>query len=276
MPFTLSANPPETRATPGYWCIFKDQAVLVDCRDAAMRLPMLRDLDELGLAPLRTQFVGWMDDAPCYAADIPADSRLSQENFAFKGLRELLFSLPEEFSRFAGRAAQVLDWDRTHQFCGQCGAPTEQLTGELAKRCPACGLTNYPRISPVAIVAVVRDRRILLARAPRFQNNMYSVIAGYAEAGETLEECARREVMEEVGIAVKNIRYFGSQPWSLSNSLMVGFTAEYAGGEICVDGVETIAADWFSAVNLPNIPDPYTISRKLIDWFVEHDRDLAV
>ncbi len=132
-----------------------------------------------------------------------------------------------------------------------------------------CNLTNYPRVSPAIIVAIIRDNQILLARNRRFKGGFFSVLAGFAEPGESLEECVAREVNEEVGIAVKNIRYFGSQPWPFPNSLMVGFIADYAGGRINVDKTEIIEAAWFSAQNLPPIPPKISIARQLIDWFVE-------
>jgi len=171
----------------------------------------------------------------------------------------------------AGRAIQVVTWDRTHQFCGQCGTPTESLADERAKRCPACGLISYPRLSPAIIIAVVRHtgegQRLLLARNHRFAPGRFSVVAGYVEPGETLEECAGREVCEEVGIQIKDIRYFGSQPWPFPNSLMIGFTAEYAGGEIRLEEKEIAEAGWFAADSLPGMPPKMSIARRLIDWF---------
>ncbi len=166
----------------------------------------------------------------------------------------------------------MVAWDRTHRFCGQCGAPTEDEPHERAKRCPACGLIGYPRLSPAIIIAVVRKTdqgdRLLLARNHRFPTGRYSVIAGFVEPGETLEECAQREVCEEVGIRIRNVRYFGSQPWPFPNSLMIAFTAEYAGGEITLEESEIAEAGWFAAGALPDIPPRMSISRRLIDWFV--------
>jgi NAD+ diphosphatase len=131
----------------------------------------------------------------------------------------------------------------------------------------ALGLLNYPRLSPAVIVAVERGNRILLARARRFTAAMYSVIAGFVEPGETLEECVRREVMEETGIRIRAIRYFGSQPWPFPDSLMIGFTAEYESGELLIDGTELVDAGWFAAGELPTIPGPISIARRLIDAF---------
>jgi NAD+ diphosphatase len=167
-----------------------------------------------------------------------------------------------------GRGFQLINWDRTTRFCGRCGSPTQSSDSERAKVCQNCGLRNYPRISPAVIVAVTRERRILLARAFRFPMKIYSVIAGFVEPGETLEQCIRREIKEEVNIEVRNIRYFGSQPWPFPNSLMIAFTAEYAGGELRIDNEEIMDAGWFEAHELPNIPDKVSIARRLIDSFI--------
>ena len=143
-------------------------------------------------------------------------------------------------------------------------------TDERAKICLKCGLINYPRISPAIIVAVVKKNQILLARSERFPTGFYSVLAGFVEPGETFEDCVKREVKEEVGLDVKNIRYFGSQPWPFPDSLMVGFTADYDGGKILIDKTEIKDAGWFTAHDLPQIPGKISIARRLIDWFVQN------
>ena len=181
-------------------------------------------------------------------------------------------NLDEEVFSVAGRVFQCLDWDRTHQYCGRCGGHTEPRLDELARSCPACGLISYPEVTPAVIVAVIRGEEILLARSRRFQGSFFSVLAGFVEAGETFEECVKREVMEEVAIAVDNIRYFGSQPWPFPHSLMVGFTAEYAGGEISIDDKEISEAGWFTAEALPEVPRTGTIARRLIDWFCDNHK----
>lgn len=211
----------------------------------------------------------------CYAAEIGADAPVP-EGMTAEGLRALYPRLDEGLMGVAGRAVQVVAWDRTHRFCGQCGAAVEEMTHERAKRCPRCGLVSYPQISPAIIIAVVRQteagKRILLARNQRFPPGRFSVLAGYVEPGETLEDCAAREVCEEVGIRIKNVRYFGSQPWPFPNSLMVGFTAEYEAGEITLQQSELAEAAWFSPDALPNLPPPFTIARQLIEWFVGQAR----
>jgi NAD+ diphosphatase len=177
-------------------------------------------------------------------------------------MEDHLFSL-------AGRAIQIVNWNQTHQFCGRCGTRTDDKLDERAKICPKCGLISFPLLSPAIIVAVVQGSRILLAHANHFPDGFYSVLAGFVEPGETLEECVQREVQEEVGLQLKNIRYFGSQPWPFPHSLMIAFTAEYAGGQITTDGMEIRDAGWFTAHDLPLIPGKISIARRLIDWFVE-------
>jgi NAD+ diphosphatase len=172
----------------------------------------------------------------------------------------------------AGRAFQIMDWDRNHQFCGFCGSPTRDKVEERVRICPRCGQLHYPRISPAVIVAVTRDEEILLARAHRFPQAMYSVIAGFVEPGESLEHCVHREIKEEAGITVKNLRYFGSQSWPFPNSLMVAFTAEYDEGQLTIDSSEISDAGWYSVDRLPRIPDKVSIARKLIDWFIDQQR----
>jgi NAD+ diphosphatase len=160
------------------------------------------------------------------------------EGMIFQELRPLLGLLGEDIFSVAAQAFQILHWDRTHQFCGRCGSHTEPKGEERARVCTQCSLVNYPAISPAIIVVVIKGPQILLARSHRFQTRFYSVLAGFVEYGETFEQCVRREVKEEVGIDVENIRYFASQPWPFPNTLMVGFTADYAGGAVTVDNVE--------------------------------------
>ena len=187
----------------------------------------------------------------------------------FSGLRSLYDSLDEDLFWLAARAVQIVAWNRTHQYCSQCGQRTKPHERDRALVCPDCGLQSYPRLSPAIIVLVERERQLLLARSPRFPKGRYSVIAGFVEPGETLEEAVVRELREEVGIEVDNIRYFGSQSWPFPNSLMLGFTAEHVAGEICIDDHEIEDAGWFSPDDLPDLPDGISISRKLIDWFLD-------
>ncbi|MFT5876096.1 MAG: NAD+ diphosphatase, partial [Clostridium sp.] len=185
-------------------------------------------------------------------------------------LKALTYQLSEEMFWIGGRAVQIVNFNTDHAYCGRCGTLTQSIKSERAKKCPKCGLINYPRISPAIIVAVVREGKLLLAHNNQFPKGLYSVVAGFVEVGETFEECVVREVREETGIIVKNIKYFGNQPWPFPNSLMIGFTAEYASGEIKVDGKEIGDAKWYSSTEMPTTPDSISISKKLISWFSEN------
>ena len=274
--FVSRTAPSEGEHRPAYWFVFQGDKLLVRSNNSAAEALLVADPSDMGITPIRQHYLGYLESEPaqhvnCYGAEIAPDAALPDGIIA-DGLRQLYPRIGDLLFSLAGRAVQVVAWDRTHQFCGQCGAPTENLAHERAKRCPACGLVSYPRLSPAIIIAVVRHteqgNRLLLARNHRFPAGRYSVIAGYVEPGETLEECARREVCEEVGIRIKNIRYFGSQPWPFPNSLMVGFTADYDGGEITPEESEIAEAGWFPADALPGLPPKMSIARRLIDWFV--------
>ena len=179
-------------------------------------------------------------------------------------LRALLAEGPGELAQAAGRAAQLLTWESTHRFCGSCGAPNERAPRELARVCPACGTTTYPRISPAVIMAVHRGNEVLLARRAGWTPSFWSVLAGFVDPGETLEEAVAREVEEEAGIHVVDVRYVASQPWPFPSQLMVGFSARYAGGTLRIDEDELADAGWFAPDELPEIPPPFTIAHRLI------------
>ena len=250
---------------PAWWFACSAGKLLVDL--ASMQPPFLQDLAELGLEPVRTQVLGTLDGSPCYSAELLPDAPTPRDMQWVK-LRELYGRLEDGLFAIGGRAMQIVEWDRTHQYCGCCATPTFYSTQERAKRCSNCGLVNYPRLSPAVIVLISRGEEVLLAKAPRFPAGMYSILAGFVEPGESLEDTIVREVREEVGVEVADIRYFGSQPWPYPNSLMIGFTAGYTGGEIMIDQQEIIEAGWFHKQNLPLIPPPLSIARKMIDWFV--------
>ena len=252
---------------PSYWFIFRGSDLLVAHDGKSIDLPLAVDTAGLGLSYERSHPIGTIGRTACRSLAVPAEC-VEPAGWAFEGLRSLFGTITETFFAVAARALEICEWDHAHRFCGSCGSPTALKPGERALECTTCGRLSYPRISPAVIVAVIRDRRILLARAPRFPPGMFSVLAGFVEPGETLEECVAREVLEETGIGVKNLRYFASQPWPFPHSLMVAFTAEHASGEIVVDPSEIVEAAWFAADGLPNLPDPITVARKLINWFV--------
>jgi NAD+ diphosphatase len=194
-----------------------------------------------------------------------SESQALPAGWAPLGLRDLFGLVETTLAALSGRAYQLLEWDRNHQYCSRCGSPNESRKDERSRVCPRCGFTSYPPVSPAIMILVTHGRKLLLARKPAFPQGRYSALAGFVEPGETLEDTVARETREEVGVEVKNIRYFGSQPWPFPHSLMVAFTAEYAGGEIRPDGVEIEEARWFEPDQLPKLPPPISISRRLID-----------
>jgi NAD+ diphosphatase len=211
------------------------------------------------------QFLGTLDGAPCWTVDV-ADA---SADGAFLDLFSLYGRVTDRRWFVAGRAVQLVEWERTHRFCGRCGTPTEPAPADRAKRCPACGLLAFPRLAPAVIVLVHRGDELLLARGRAFGAvAMYSTLAGFVEPGETIEEAVHREVFEEVGITLASVRYVASQPWPFPHSLMLGFYAEYGSGDIVLQESEIVDAQWFTADALPNIPPGLSIARKLIDGFL--------
>lgn len=216
--------------------------------------------------------LGRLGNVHYWASRLPDDqSELSSlDGHRVGDLRSLHGVLSDEEWNIAGRATQMLEWQRDHQFCGRCGTANEAVLDTRAMRCTADGTTVFPRLSPAVIVLIERsDGRCLLGRNRGWDVPMYSTLAGFVEPGETLEDTVRREVFEEVGVRVDGIRYFGSQPWPFPNSLMLGFVAEWVEGDIVVDGEEVIDAQWFGPDDLPMIPPPMSIARKLIDDWLE-------
>jgi len=275
MSFKPSFTGPPRIPENALWFLFHGQKLLTKEQGDRYLIPRSRDLQALDPRPEPLHYLGSLEGRPCYAGEMPAMT-LPPTPFALKGIRSLFEHLEEPLIGVAGLANQLVLWDRNHRFCGKCGLGTEDKADERAKVCPGCGLISYPRLSPAMIVAVVREDRLLLAHSQRFPGRFYSVLAGFVEPGETLEECIRREIGEEVGIEVKNIRYFGSQPWPFPDSLMIAFTAEYAKGEIIADPAEIADAGWFSVDNLPPIPPKISIARQLIDWFTESRKNEEV
>lgn len=269
-PFTPASDFHPPADPPWRVLAFHKDRLVVRRQDSGVALPRGGELSapvpevRLGLGTIRGRtYCGWSWQHP---PKLPDGMRL-------EGLRALFDRLDDSEFQLAGYALQLLNWVAENRHCGRCGGTMALERGERALVCSACGSTIYPRISPAVIVAVTSAGRLLLARSGRFpKRRMFSVIAGYVEPGETLEDCVRREIREEVGLEVRGIRYFGSQAWPFSGSLMVGFTAEHAGGEIQVDGREIVEARWVTADDLPEIPGKISISRQLIDWFVNRHR----
>jgi NAD+ diphosphatase len=273
-----SVNQPPSKIGPAWWFVFAAHRMAVLEEGEITSIPFVRDPSELGMHPVREWYLGTLAGCHCYCAEV-SEIITIPEIMVLRGLRYLYGRLDESFHMIAMRASHMLEWDRTSRYCGNCGAGMIRVKDMNAKECLSCGYLCFPRISPAVIVLVERKNRVLLARLKRFSEELYSVIAGFVEPGETLEETVRREIEEEVGIRVKNISYFGSQPWPFPDSLMIGFTAEYESGEIKIDETEITDARWFEPDKLPTIPGRISIARKLIDWFVDknlREEDKAV
>lgn len=211
-------------------------------------------------------YLGRWENRACY---VLAASGAAPEGFAVSGLRGWLGRVDPDFFYLAGRAKQIAEWNRDHRYCSRCGALNDDHAEDRAKHCPACGLITYPRLSPSIIVLVRDGEKMLLARNARWPTGMYSTLAGFVEPGESIEQTVHREVAEEVGIQVKNLRYLGSQSWPFPNSLMLGFHADYDGGDIVCQEGEIAEARWFHFRELPNVPGGTAISRWLIDAFID-------
>ena len=252
--------------TYGYWFVFCSNKLLIVNKESGAKIPVYNELTGLGQVLTSPLYLGKFYDQPAYCIGID-DNTQAPSGMSFVDLRSTFGVLDEDSFLLASKAVQVVAWEQTHRFCGKCGSLTQDLSGERAKVCPECGFISYPRICPAVITAVFKENKILLAHARSFKGDIHSLIAGFVEAGETLEEAVEREIMEEIGIKVKNVEYWGSQPWPYPNSLMLGFTAGYESGEINVDGVEISHADWYDVENLPELPSKVSIARKIIDWY---------
>jgi NAD+ diphosphatase len=242
--------------------VFSGDALLVDTSD--LSLPGADAMSLLGLHDQGFHPVGLLDGRYCRASWLPKDMAPC-EGHAFRKLRALFGAMDDALLAVAGRAFQIAEWARTHRFCGACGAATLLVDGERCARCPACQFMAYPRISPAMMVLVKRKDSILLARHASSPAPFFTALAGFLEAGESIEDAVHREVFEEVGLLVKDVRYFGSQAWPFPHSLMIAFSAEYAGGEIRLDETEIAEARWFGpGDSIPRIPPGISIAGHLI------------
>lgn len=266
-------DPARSRGDQTRWAIaFVGQRILLLERDGRLVLPTEVELRaRLGDAPLddgaipADVVVDGGDPARTFGL---AEETEAPDGFRLEGLRAAYYGLsPDEF-RAAGTARQKLEWYRSHRFCSRCGTATERHPQHEAMACPACGYLQFPRVAPAVIVLVQRGREALLGRSTRFPPGMYSTLAGFVEPGETLEDCVHREIREEVGVEVGELRYFGSQPHPFPHSLMVGFVAEWRSGDIRLDDDEIEDAGWFTPETLPELPHPMSIARALIEDFV--------
>lgn len=260
MAFDPGLDHPAPGAPHALIALFTLDGALV--HDAGPSLPTRAALADV--APRETVFVGFLDGVPVEAAFVAG----AEVALPTAPLRSLHGRLHDEQWSVAGRAFQLAEWDRTHRFCGGCGATTVRASGERARVCPDCGLRAYPRHSPAVIMRVTRGDEVLLGRAARFPDGMYSTLAGFVDPGESAEEAVRREVREEAGVEIDEPRWFGSQSWPFPHSLMLGFTAEWSGGDLHRDDDELEDLAWFRRGDLPTLPPPASIARRLLDDWI--------
>jgi NAD+ diphosphatase len=268
LPFVPHHAAPEGPGEDPILFAFRGRELLVT---AELRLPSVTEIDAQGLEAVRTQYLGHLEGRHCYSAELPHGVELAS-GFRFADLRMLFGTFDNVIHALAGRAVQIVEWDRTHQYCGACAEPTVLSSTDRSRSCPRCKIPMYPRLAPAMIVAVEKEDQILLARSPHFPAGIMSVLAGFVEPGESAEEAVVREVFEETAIVVKDVQYFSSQAWPFPNSLMLGFRAKYDSGEIAVDGVEIERAAWFRADAMPSaFPGRVSISQWLIQDFLERN-----
>lgn len=252
--FTNSLSSPDQKE--GLWFIFSKDALLISMNDATLPFHPNFELQ-------RSLYLGTLRGTHIFTGEI-AEEKALPSGWQWRSLKSLYSTLDDETFSIAGRALQLIHWDSTTQFCGHCGNPTFHRKNERCRECRVCKHLFYPKLAPVVMVLVKRDEKILLARSPNFPGRCYSVLAGFVDPGETLEQCLAREVYEEVRVKVKNIRYFQSQPWPFSHSLIMGFTCEWLEGEIQIDTLEIEAADWFDISNMPELPPKLSLAYTLI------------
>ncbi|MGF6589851.1 NAD(+) diphosphatase [Pseudomonas sp. 2835] len=260
----------DTHLTGGWAVARSREGFLVDDNGALFPRDWLKRQE---LDVLCEHGIGHFDGQPVFLLELRSPQVVA--GCSWRGLRQFMLEGDFETYKILGYAAQIGTWAREHRFCGSCGQAMSQIHWERAMYCAPCDLRSYPRISPSMIVLITRGDEILLARSPRFVSGVYSTLAGFAEPGESAEDCLVREVREEVAIEVQNIQYVGSQCWPFPHSMMLGFHAEYAGGEIVMQPDEIEDAQWFRVDALPPLPAGRSIARYLIDLYVARRLGLA-
>ncbi len=251
------------------WILVQNSSVFF-LNDPTSGTVLMQDPLPSGLTCGEPVYLGTKDDLFYYAAEVPPGAT-PPEGWQSSPVRELSGKASDSDMTIASYAVRILDFDRSTAYCGRCGAQTRPLTTERARICTVCSRITYPRISPAIIVLIKKGEEVLLARSPNSPPGFFSVIAGFNEPGENLEQTVHREVGEEVGIAVQNLRYFGSEPWPFPDSLMIGFVADHAGGEIRIDNQEIEAAGWFTRDSMPPFPSRTSITRSLIEAWIRRE-----
>lgn len=264
---------PDIEAEEEDYCfIYYNGLILLNGVKDKLYVPSYKTCRELIQNPKDMWYLGKWKGKSCFAYTLELNQESEStpkplhKDLEWIGYRDIRWRRDMEFYYIAIKTQQILLWDKNTKYCGCCGHLYTRKLDERAKTCSKCGSIQYPRISPAIIVGIKRGNQMLLAHNAKFREGLYSTIAGFVEPGETLEMAVKREIYEEVGIKVKNIRYFQSRPWSSLDALMIGFTAEYESGEIKVDGKEILDAGWYDKNHLPKaLPDKITTARCIID-----------
>ena len=253
-----------------YWFVFCNGDIMLEKdgegryfvpKSAACPIPLTETDRQHEIAPFE-------DGTEVFA--VMQEEKLSDSSgrYEYVSLRDSYNLLDSPMYRKAGKCEEIMYWDRQTLYCGKCGTPLHWYT-KISKLCPKCGNETWPQLSTAIIVLIHREEKVLLVRGRNFRKKFFGLVAGFVETGETLEEAVQREVMEETGLTITNVRYFSSQPWPYPCGLMVGFEADYVEGEIHIQEEELCKAQWFDRDHLPTLPDKLSIARQLIDHWIE-------
>ena len=249
-----------------YLLLFKNSQLLLKDMAATFILPLFEDVNQWAQDQYPS-FVLYEEDDDVYNLVEVDDDFPTPDGYVFMSLRDCRDHHKTKAYALATQGLQLHNWSCQHKYCGVCGHAFKPMSAGRSKSCPNCGNVMFPQTSVAVITAIFKEGKILLAHNANFPDGLYSLIAGFVELGESFEEAVHRETFEEVGIQVKNIRYFRSQPWPFPNSTMVGFMADYDGGELQVDGTEILDANWYTPDDFPLLPDPYSIARQMIEHY---------
>lgn len=253
--------------TPAYWFIFFNDQLLLQKEGETYTIPCSTN------PPVSVENileVGSLQHIPCRTASVGTPLE-ETDGYLPVGLRASFDYLDAALHNMAGKAYELIYWDQHSRFCPSCGTRTVRQT-VISKQCPACKYEIYPVVSPAILVLIRKGDAILLVHARNFRGSFHGLVAGFLETGETLEECVRREVMEETGLEITNITYFGNQPWPYPSNLMVGFIADYVSGTIRLQEEELSEGAFFTKENLPELPRKLSLARKMIDWWLEQQK----
>ena len=265
-PFQRAYPPAQPAPGIAYWFPFRANKMLVQAVNEHIELIQSEEGDMASLIADSALYLGELNSIPCLACEVRPEADLPDDWRAID-IRTLFGQLDDSTYSVAGYAAHLLHWQGHHHYCSNCGHTTESIPASWGRICPHCGYNSYPTVTPAILVLVHDGDKVLLVHKIGWTNRR-SIIAGFVEPGETLEECARREIQEEVGAEVTDITYVGNQPWPYPDQLMVGFTARYSAGPAQPDNVELDAADWYTFDNLPELPPPLSLARQIIMQWV--------